>query len=217
MAAEIKSGATADLLTIDPTSKASRVTLYDSLGNKTYEDRPTGSYLANINFTTGAGTAGQAFWIFRNPAGSGRSLFIRNIRGRLTWAGTAVAAATYGIEIIRFTSAADIATTGTTIPISKKQTVFANSVVTAANIAQKDTVLTVTGATFETAGFNVIMVPASVTGTVSQFDLDFSQSGLEYETLDLSPTEGIMIRVVTGGTTHTAGFRVGGTIEWDER
>jgi len=34
MALEIKSGATSDVLTVDATSKAARVTLYDALGNE---------------------------------------------------------------------------------------------------------------------------------------------------------------------------------------
>jgi len=49
------------------------------------------------------------------------------------------------------------------------------------------------------------------------FAMNFSLAGMATETLQCVATEGFMIRVVTGGTTHTAGIQVTGMMEWDER
>jgi hypothetical protein len=57
MAVQIVSGATGDILTIDPTSKAARVSLYDAQGNRTnLGGRAT--YLANTGPITGATATG---------------------------------------------------------------------------------------------------------------------------------------------------------------
>jgi hypothetical protein len=211
----IKSGTSSDQLTIDSTSKAARATLYGPDGNQIYPTRPSGAYVVKLDFTTGTIAAAGVCFLMCNPTGSGKTLMLRRARGRLTWAGTAVAAATYGIEFIRFTGNVS-PTGGATVARQKKKVGQPNSAIADANIqAVTSAALTTTGATFETHGFNVIKVPVSVTGTVSAFDIDFAQTGIEYEYVEYEATSGLAIRVI--GTTHTAGVHVGGSVEWDEK
>jgi len=89
--ATIKSGASTDQLTIDPTSKAARVTLYDAQGNlmapRSDNDRGILNVLVRQSAATGAGAA---VWALRN-ATAGKVLYITRIWWMLAFDGTAAA------------------------------------------------------------------------------------------------------------------------------
>ena len=187
--------------------------LFDALGNPIFPVAPTGSYIAHISIRhTVADPAGSMVWAMRNPLASPRALHVRNIRGRLSFDGTAVAAANIGYEFVRFTGADP--TTGTTVPRVKKRSGYGPSVVQDANIQQKSGVLTMTGvANIEI--LNVVRLPAAVTNGVAPFDLDFVVANQPYEALELEPGAGVGIRV--GPNAAIIGQTIAGSVEWDER
>ena len=81
----IKSGVTSDLLTIDPTSKAARVTLYDSAGAEitALPVQETSGFGGLVYSHAQVDTAGQAgaytFWALSNPAASGKRIAIIHV------------------------------------------------------------------------------------------------------------------------------------------
>lgn len=73
MSVEIVSGASVDKWTIDPTSKAGRVTLYDAAGNALLGAARviTGVYSFSLNDVAGATGTANNYLSLLNPAGSG--------------------------------------------------------------------------------------------------------------------------------------------------
>lgn len=186
--------------------------LYDALGNVIYPNKPTGSYLANISIRHSAADAlGSSVWAMLNPTGSGKTIYIRNIRGRILFDGAVTATTSQGYEFIRYSGNVS-PTTGTTIARIKKKTTYANSVVQDANIQQKSGILTLAG-TFEGSPFNVVKMPISVTGGGQTFDIDLVVAGLSYEGFELAPGEGMAIRLHVAAVI---GFGIAGSVEWDE-
>jgi len=79
--AVIKSGATTDELTVDPTSKAARSTLYTSAGvEKTGFVRSKSAMVAAVSFRTlGNAAATQNVFSIENPAASGTVVRVRRL------------------------------------------------------------------------------------------------------------------------------------------
>jgi hypothetical protein len=76
--AKIRSGATTDELTVDPTSKAARTTLYDSAGNPiNYSETFKG--VASTFRTLGSAAVPQNIFTIENAVGSGKLVYIRGI------------------------------------------------------------------------------------------------------------------------------------------
>ncbi len=78
----IRSGATSDLLTVDPTSLAARVTLYDPTG-KSIIRKTTGIYkygtaVLSVQVAVQNGTSTGHFWII-NPIGSSKLVAVRRM------------------------------------------------------------------------------------------------------------------------------------------
>lgn len=210
----IQSGDSADQLSIG-TNKAARVTLYDENGSVIFRSFPagSGSYMSTINFTTTTSGVGSTHYAFRNPASSGKTIYIRNIRGRCTFSGVP-SANTYGIEFNRY-SLADFTNGGTSPGRIKKRTSYPASVIADVNFLQKDTVLASSSVAIELP-FQSVMIPAH-SASIGQFDIDFVSAGQVNEFFELAAGEGMCIRIATGSATHVAGFRVAGSVEWDER
>jgi hypothetical protein len=188
--------------------------LYDSNGNAIFPVAPTGAYLSNINVRhTAADVTASVVWAMTNPSGSGKSVYIRNIRGRVTFDGTAVAATSLGYEFIRYSGNVS-PTTGTTVPRIKKKTTQGASVVQDINIQQKSGILTLASAVFEAAPFNVVRLPIAVTNGIASFDLDFAVAGLPYEGVEILAGEGLAIRL---NTAAVIGLAIAGSVEWEER
>ncbi len=188
--------------------------ILDSAGNAIYPIAPTGSYLANINIRHTVADAGaSAVFAMRNPAASTKTCFIRAIRGRVTFDGTAVAATSCAYEFIRFSGGDP--STGTTLPRVKKRSSYANSQILDANAQQKSGVLTMTSVTYDPNGpFNVVRLPTSVTSGIAGFDIDLLTAGLSYEGFELAVGEGLAIRL---NVAAIIGLGIAGSVEWDER
>lgn len=76
--AVIKSGATTDQLTIDPTSKAARVTLYDAGGNPIHFVE-TFKGIASTFRILGSAAVPQNIFTLENLSGSGKLVYIRGL------------------------------------------------------------------------------------------------------------------------------------------
>ena len=220
----IKSGATADLMTVDPTSKAARVTLYDSLGTELYP-APTGCYLAKLECRcTGAPAAGVTWFDLRGPPTL--KAYVRNLRGTVCFDGTALAASgTLRMGLYRGTGAAT-ATGGAAITPSKKNSTYGAATVVNVQFDITGAGLTTTGITYETDPVHVFSLPvvsvqvaapatsASV-GPVMVFDLDFHVPGEPTSDLVIGADQHLGIRIQT--VAGIIGYGMGGSITWDER
>jgi hypothetical protein len=205
--AQIQSGVTADLLTIDPTSKAARVTPYDSSANE-QAPFPTGAYSLPVNIRqTAASAANSTVWTMRN--GASKKMFFRRILLEILFDGTASAGNTLKYMLARFTAATP--TGGTSLTPVKMQTTFAAS--TLADARFLDTGLTTTGITFETE-WATLAIPASVTAQSLFFNLPFIGSNEAKEPFVLNPNEGLAIRLQNAAII---GLGIVGSIHWDER
>lgn len=205
--AKIESGASADQLTVDPTSKAARNSLYDSAGNLvTYA--PTGAYVLPINIRQTAATAAAAtVWAMRYVTGA-LVVKLKKIRLSIGFDGTAAAGTSLGYQLMRFSAATP--TAGTAITVIKKRTAYAGSVVTDARFL--DTGLTVAGVVFETA-FDINKIPASVTGVTQTMFIDFVEPANRFGEFDLASGEGLAIQLER---TAIVGQTLDGYVEWVE-
>jgi hypothetical protein len=207
----IQSGATTDLLTVDPVSKAARVTLYRSSGSEIEIDSaPVSSYLLPLNIRQTAATAvGAVVWSMRNTGA--RTVYLRHLRLIMGFDGAAAAASTPRYELVRFTAATP--TAGNALTPIKKRNAYAGSSV--GDARELNTGLTVTGVNFESP-FLVIGRPIAVTGGITDMDVDFTVSGQsDYSMLELAGGEGLAIRIASIATV--IGISLTGMIEWDER
>lgn len=94
MAVEIKSGASADLLTVDATSKAARVTLYNADGTTVIPSTtPAVYYCTTAGMTLATLAANSCCVSLNNPSASGKTLYV--IRCLFTTCFSGTAAATY--------------------------------------------------------------------------------------------------------------------------
>jgi len=94
MAVEIKSGVSADLLTIDATSKAARVTLYNTDGTPIIPaTTPKIYYTTTAGMTLATLAANSCACALTNPAASGRVIYV--LRCLITTCFSGTAAATY--------------------------------------------------------------------------------------------------------------------------
>ncbi len=76
--AVIKSGTTTDQLTVDPTSKAARVTLYDTAGNPIHYTESFRGSAATFR-TLGSAAVPQNIFTIENLTGSGKLVYIRGL------------------------------------------------------------------------------------------------------------------------------------------
>ena len=204
----ISSGATSDTWTVDPTSKAGRVTIYNASGVEMFAT-PSGAFLAPVNIRQTAATAAPAtVWSMRNPTSSTKVAYIRRIFVVMAFDGIA-AASTARYDFMRFSAATP--TGGTAITPIKKRNADAGTAVT--DLRFVDTGLTVAGVTFETA-FATVSLPLALTGGVQAFDMNFEKPGERYSTFDLVAGEGLAVQL---NVTAVAGQSLVGFAEWDER
>lgn len=206
--ATIVSGASSDVLTIDPTSKAARATLYNSAGTELIV-APTGSYGTNISVRqTGTTAANAVVWSMRN--GGTKTVQIRRIKVVRCFDGTAAATTTARYTIQRFTAATP--TGGNAQLIGKKRTSYPTS--TVVDVRSLDTGLTTTSVVFDNIDLAILALPLSVTGTVAPDDIVFEGVLENFAWLELAANEGLCIRL---NQTAVIGQGIYGGIFWDER
>ncbi len=224
MSVSIISGASSDLLTIDPSSKATRATLYDSLGRE-IQPPQSGSYITPFEVRcTSASAAGVTVFNFRGP--TSLRAFIRGIRGRVTFDGTALAASgTLRFGFYRGVGAS-VPTGGTAQIPTKKDSTDPTSTVQDVRVDLTGAGLTTTGITYETTPFHVVGLPiialqvtvpttSATVGAAADFDLDFHTFGDRDCDFIIGTNEHLAIRIQT--VAGIIGLGLTGSMEWDER
>jgi len=202
VAAVIKSGVDATLWTIDPTSKAGRVTQYETDGqliNKEY----AGCYRTPIEIVPTTLTLGTTYFTMRN-LGTRRAWIVR-LELKTGFSGTAAATRSL-YEIERFSAATP--TGGTALTAIKNDNTFSASSLTDIRFAPAG--LTTTGVTFEQRWH--------MTGNTNQLNVDmgqdFTPAADERQKFQLAVNEGLAIRA---NTAIVAGSYLIGSIQWCER
>jgi hypothetical protein len=207
MAVEIKSGASSDLLIIDPTSNAARVTLYDAGGNP-LNRKLTASAVASVVVRQSAATgAGVVVWGVYNPSAT-VGLYITKIDLRCFFDGTA-AATLMKYEVVRGTSVTTFSGGATVTPALR-----ATSQSSVSTVRILDTGLTTTGLTNTQILGNLIMGRVTQTATNFQYAtllLDFT--GFTNAPLKLIQNEMLVIRQTV---TSVVGDNIVGSVEWNE-
>jgi hypothetical protein len=213
--ATIKSGATADQLTIDPDMKAARVTLY-SPGAAGAAVHPTysGAFITRVE-TVPSSTGGDSAYFTMRNTGS-KQVFIRNINLICMFSGTGAINTRSLFKLERFTVATP---SGGTVGVAvKRNTALAGST-SVGDIRYSNAAITTTGVTFE-GGFHIFGTVNAPTGAATavpayppRVALDFSTGGEEGR-FALAVGEGLALRSYG---TIVAGVAVYGSISWDER
>ena len=201
-AAEIKSGASSDLLTIDPTSKAARVSLYDSRGAEIGQKR-TYSAATTLKTATAAGTG-----VFFEICGSGTTTVRVH---RIGIAGTVATAAVYGDLELKKYSAQTTGGTATALTPTPHDSTSAAATVARVNYY---TVLATAGTLVGTVWSETRFFP--ITGTIVHMNHTIPFYWRDQE------TEGIVLRGTTQclganfGTTTTNAPTLTVTVVWTE-
>lgn len=178
MGIPIVSGASSDLWTIDPTSKAGRVSLYGPDGQalvyNSGSDRGIANILVRQTATTGAGASG---WAIRS-ATSGKVLYITKIWLQLAFDGTG-AASLMRCELIKGTGCTAMSGGNAVTPLLKRTSITNADV----DCRVLDTGLTQTnitqGAAFWTASAPRVTFSATQSAPFPSFVLDFGDKPLE--------------------------------------
>lgn len=204
MGIPIVSGASADLLTIDATSKAARVTLYGPDGAPLVYTSTNDRFAADIRVKQTATTgAGAVVWAIRNKT-SGRTIYIDKIILHLAQAGTG-AATEMQYEFIKYTGVTAL-TSATAVTPLLKRTSIANADL---DVGVLDTGITMTNGSAGAAFWNAYMqrvthsATASADSTGAPWVFDFGNFPIE-----LAQNEALALRNVV---TAVVGDIVSGT------
>jgi phage tail protein X len=206
MSVSIISGASSDLLTIDPTSKATRVTQYKSDGSllvaESNQYMVTGGTSAIIAATLAANTTLASL---RN--GASKEVHITRLRVSFTPATVGTSALVAGsIAWQKFTTATP--TGGTARTVAKKKTGYASS--TVSDVRDSNAALTVTSVVFADV-FSQSLVPLMTIGGLFIWANDLDDN----DHIVLEANEGICLRTqVVCPATQTWMFSY--AIEWHE-
>lgn len=203
--AKIQSGASTDEMSVDPTSKAARVTLYDSLGREINPQKNNKYFLPILIDVTAIQAANSYIWMMRNDVT--KKITFNNITLNCCFHGSATTISQL-FELVRFSGANPSG--GTAIAIGanvprKNSGVSAHSTIQDARF-NNAAALTIGGISFEPNGIASFGVPRSPAG--QQFVFDFSKLDIE-----LGAGEGLAIRA-TAATV--VGDIVQGVVHWTE-
>lgn len=211
MTYHLKSGATADLLTVDPTSKAMRVEHYDSAALP-LNPIPVGVYMLPVNVRIGGAANGFGLWALQVPASAARDVYIRRIFLRSAFDGTAASSAPHGVGVHRVNGVT--ITSGTVLtPIKLDSTYAASVIVTTAQQSDGTTKLSLSGGT--TLAALAYLQMDSQTGFNGALDLNWFEADNPYSMLKLVDDEGLLLYV--DFASIVAGVSVSGFVVWEER
>ena len=227
--AQIQSGASADLLTVDPTSKAARVTLYDSTGREIMP-KATGAYCLGfqVRHTTAAAAAVTVFNMRGPPS---LTAYVKRIIGTMGFDGTALAASgTLRYGFFRGSGPANASGGGANVSpaatAGKKRASYGNLTLNNFTYDQNGTGLTTTGITYETQQFAIVTLPvvslqvaapttSATSGPVVPYEINFAMEGTLDQAFELGANEHIGIQLLT--VSAIIGLTISGRFEWDER
>lgn len=205
--AQIQSGATADLLTIDPISKAARVSLYGPDGQPLLyiSDRDRGIARVAVR-QTAASAAAQVVWALRCGTVA-KVLYITRIWLQFWFDGTG-AATEMKYELIKGTGVTAMSSGAAVTPLLKRSSIDNSD----ADCRVLDTGLTLTGVSYGSAFWNGawprLTHSATQAGGVSlPFCLEFGNNPIE-----LAKDEVLALRLLA---TAVIGDSVGGGVEFN--
>lgn len=185
--AVIKSGATSDQLTIDPTSKAGRVTLYDSLGNyrgvkATYRAASTVPYVPAV-------TADRAIFVIGGSAS--KVVTVKNV---IVTGSTLTAVAYIAINAVRYSTA----TTGGTSTNLPQILMDTNNAAGSSAQVRTYTAVPTDGTLVGTLASRRVLMQATVAAAAGQ-----THEPMIFNFGDLADTQGMVLR----GTTQELALR----------
>lgn len=194
-----------NLLTIDPTSKAARVTVVDSLGVEQTEANKLTYYMPIYFRLTNTFNAGDTMWAMRN----GFSKKMEITRFHLIAGFDATAGSLHrGFQLRRFRGVAPTGWTTLTSNVINSDNTKGNSTVNDIRVTTGSTALTTTGVEFDSGYFPVFALPISATGKTSLFKSNIK--------ILLDEGEGLAIQTGSLTTTSMTGVTLSGMIVWDE-
>ena len=208
-AAVIQSGAGTDQLTVDPTSKAGRMTPYDGAGNSLLPSELARGLASIVVRQSAATAAGATVWAIHNPS-STRTVTVKACQLQLFFDGTA-AATLAKYELVKATGVTTFSGGVVVTPVIKKTSLGSPSAV----VRVLDTGLTTTGATF--GGLGHIIAQGRVTQTTTIFSstlttIDFR--ALQSGEIELAQNELLAIR---NNATSVVGDNIIGYCEFSEK
>jgi hypothetical protein len=182
MAREIKSGASTDLMTVDPVSKAARVTQYKTDGTLLNTEFIAEYMVSASILTTAALATTVGFFTIRN--GATRTMVLKEVSIFSAFCGTAAATALQ-IGLDRFTAGSTTPTGGTAITVfPAENSGMSASTVADCRVCVAGTGLTLTGVT-KSGTVAITVVPRSVTGASINYVFD--------KDVELLPNEGLVL------------------------
>jgi hypothetical protein len=175
--AVVKSGASSDQWTVDPTSKAGRVTLYDAAGNCLQPTELARGAVSIVVRQSAATAAGAVVWGLRNSSGT-RTINVLRILFNLGFDGTG-AATLMRYEFLKATGVTSF-TGGAAVTPSIFKTALTQAV--GADPRVLNTGLTLTGATFGgplyTVGWGRLTPSATAQACGGEHVIDFAELGM---------------------------------------
>lgn len=202
MSQELKSGLDNTLATVDPTSKALRVTQYKTNGSLLY-DESIGEYMVSATILTTASLA-TTVGLFHIRNGSIYRVKLKSIIITLSNAGTA-GATVFAVGIDRYNSASTTPSGATAITFfPPENSTMPASTVAACMVATAGVGLTLTGLT-KTGLMHSCSIPRSVTSTTQTFSFE--------KDIELNFSEGLIIYPLTATVIGDA-FSI--SLYWEE-
>lgn len=207
MAVQLRSGATSDLLTIDPVASAARATLYDDSG-VALSPMVTGAYIAAMNVRATVTLTQHTLFAFRNS--NTRTVYITRIYMIRAFDGTAPATGrTSNCTLLRFDGGGSYTGGTGSATIGKKKTSYGASAISSI-IFNPGASLTTSG-TVNTSSLMFLPVIHTTTSRTTSYDVRFNRSGDNVNKLVLRANEGLVIQ-----QRSVAGLGIYGFIEWYE-
>ena len=199
----IQSGASADLATVDPVSKAIRITPYDSTGVE-IEHVHVGEYNLSVNIPTftAALAAGSAVFTIRN--GGVRKMRILALELNPSFGATTAVASVMQFSVRRFTAATPTGGTTLTTNIVPEDSVMTTSQILDARCATAGAAVTTTGVAIGSPIF-LCSQPRTNNAGATNFEMN--------RDLILNLNEGLLIYYDLVGVI---GDTLGITIYWGE-
>ena len=216
--AKIRSGATVDELTIDPTSKAARTTLYDSAGTPiNYSETFKG--VASTFRTLGSAAVPQPIFTIENAVGSGKLVYVR---GLFVYIDTTAVLLTVACQIDLLRTSA-MPSGGTALIKTALDTALssnANVVLRGATASDGGAATAITAAVVGSGYIGREFIPRQATAvgqSMMQFDIELLPPFLvESDSLLLREGQAIVIQITGTAASNAATNHYIVTCAWDE-
>ena len=211
MAIQVISGVTSDVWTVDPTSKAGRITLYDSTGavlGSTANPLKTqaasgrtlvGEYLASSFRTVGIAATNVSLFALSLGAGASVSIALKNLVLVMDQTGALLTVS----PVVAMGRTTVLPTGGTALALPRFKTSYATSqaVALGATAADGGAATAITATIAERAYSTMRDRLATAVGFVSHYEVNLLPPYARDTPLIIAPGQGIVVQVVQAGLT----------------